>query len=618
MIIDNLTKFNQKKKIWMTPKHPLYGKSKEYRIMYGAAVFMQAELNCLASPLNNFELERLLRAGFQLESEDMAKVLRFSKEKDTVIEYLLSHFQTEREKYLMLLDMINVSLKDFDIPDREKEAVTVFARILKITDEKVMLLTEFAINAAVENVSECREILHRMHLVDMELSPVDMKYYIMQLWETADCTQEMLIHEREVRIVDRCQIKEDLILSKGMRLIFDHAEVRVHGNILLDGGELVIDNSKIIRKSDSHRACINIKSVHSCVLIENSEIDCRNFGMLVRAEAGKLIINKSFIYQTTRGAAIRFWGNSIEVTDTMFSDCYSPEDGGAIMIRTPQGVIKGCRFYQCEAKRGGAIFAVEGNVITHCEFDKCCVAEYGAAIFYHGFVRANVHHLKYHMCCPEGAETVQYLAKMGTFQVTGDYRIMVSTIVDCPVIVEASGNLVVEDAKLYLNYPIRCRGSLQMNNVKLLANYLEKSDMLILEHSKKCVITQCEFNGMGRASGIYATGCRISISKTIFRNTYEKGRAIYDPYAPEITECIFNFCLDGGIYSQDGNIKNCTFVNCRSKSGAGVLMYGKRGNIEGCIFKRCVADYNGGAIDRNVGQKVMNCQFADCKPNNVS
>ena len=26
MIIDNLTKFNQKKKLWMTPKHPLYGK----------------------------------------------------------------------------------------------------------------------------------------------------------------------------------------------------------------------------------------------------------------------------------------------------------------------------------------------------------------------------------------------------------------------------------------------------------------------------------------------------------------------------------------------------------------------------------------------------------------
>ena len=46
-IVDNLTKFNQKKKLWMTPKHPLYAKSKRYRMMYGAIVFMQAELNLL-------------------------------------------------------------------------------------------------------------------------------------------------------------------------------------------------------------------------------------------------------------------------------------------------------------------------------------------------------------------------------------------------------------------------------------------------------------------------------------------------------------------------------------------------------------------------------------------
>ena len=35
MIVDNLTKFNQKKKLWMTPKHPLYGKSVEYTIWCG-------------------------------------------------------------------------------------------------------------------------------------------------------------------------------------------------------------------------------------------------------------------------------------------------------------------------------------------------------------------------------------------------------------------------------------------------------------------------------------------------------------------------------------------------------------------------------------------------------
>lgn len=617
MILDNLTKFNQKKKLWMTPKHPLYSKSLKYRVMYGSAVFMQAELNCLSSPLNNFELERLLLAGFQLESDEMAKVLRYSKEKDVVIDFLLHSIQTEREKYLLLLDMINVSLKNAKVPDREREAIEVFGEILKVSNEKLSLLTEFALSANEENVQTCREILHRMHLNDMDLSPLDMKYYIMQLWGTMECTQEMLNQEQEVRIVERCQIKEDLVLSKGMCLIFDHAEVRIHGNILLNGGELIIDDSKIIRKSDSHRACINMKSVLSRVLILNSEMDCRNLGMLVRAEAGELQIKRSFIYHTTRGAAIRFWGNSIQILDTVFSDCYSPEDGGAIMIRTPRGRIKNCKFLNCEAKRGGAIYAVEGNEITHCEFEKCYVAEYGAAIFYNGFVRANLHHLQYKMCCPEGAETIQYLAKMGTFQVTGNYHIMVSTIVDCPILIEVLGSLTIEDANLYLNYPIRCRGSLQMKKVKVISNHLQKGDMIILEHSKKCLIQQCEFNGMGKSSGIYATGCRMSVIKSIFRNMVD-GRAIYDAYAPEIEGCIFNFCQEGAIYSQDGNIKQCLFVNCRGKSGAGILMYGNRGNIENCKFRRCIADFTGGAIDRNLGQRVLQCQFEGCKPNDVS
>ncbi len=617
MIIDNLTKFNQKKKLWMTPKHPLYTKPYKYKIIYGSAIFMQAELDCLSSPLNNFELERLLLAGFHLESDDMAKVLRYSKEKETVVEYLLHAFQSEREKYLLLLDMMNVSLKHSGIPDREWESVERFGGILKISAEKLSLLREFVLGANEEDVTRCREILHRMHLNDMELSPVDMKYYIMQLWETLECTQKMLEEEKEVRIVERCQIKQDLVLTQGMRLIFDHAEVRVFGNILLAGGELIVEDSKLIRKSDAHRACINIKSVHSRVLIRNSEMDCRNFGMLVRAEAGELQISKSYIYHTTRGAALRFWGNAIQVEDTVFADCYSPEDGGAIMIRTPQGSVRGCKFYRCEAKRGGAIYAVEGNRITNCEFEECYVAEYGAAIFYNGFVRANVNQLQYKKCCPEGAETIQYLAKMGTFQITGDYRIMVSTIVDCPVLIEAQGRLLIEDANVYLNYPIRCRGSLTLHHVKMICNHMQKEDMIILEHSKKCSINQSELNGMGKASGIYATGCRLTAEQSVFRNMV-KGRAVYDAYAPEITGCIFNFCQDGAIYSQDGNIRKCTFVNCRSKNGAGILMYGNRGTIEECRFRRCIADYTGGAIDRNLGQKVVKCYFLDCKPNDVS
>ncbi len=617
MIVDNLTKFNQKKKLWMTPKHPLYGKSVEYKILYGAVVFMQAEINCLSSPLNNFELERLLASGFRLDSDGMAKVLRSSQEKSVVIDQIMRAFASDLEKYLLMLDMINVSLRDMKIQEQEEESIRLFSKMFGVTQTELSLLTEFALGAQEENVPKCREILHRMHMQGMDLSPVDMKYYIMRLWETMECTQEMLEGQREVRIVERCLIKQDLVLSRGMRLVFDHAEVRIYGNILLDGGELIVEESKVIRKGDSHRACVNMKAVGSRILVLSSEIDCRNMGMFIRAEAGDLKVQKSLIYRTTRGAAIRFWGNSIQVSETNFFDCYSPEDGGAIMIRTPEGIVKGCRFYRCEAKRGGAIFSVEGNKIVHCKFERCNVAEYGAAIFYHGFVRANVHHLQYRSCSPEGVETVQYLAKMGTFQVTGQYHIFVSTIVDCPVLVEAEGNLIVEDANLYLNCPIHCRGSLQMKNVRLISNHMQDTDMIILEHARNCRIHHCEFNGMGKTGGLSASGSRITVTKSIFRNI-NGGRAIYNAYSPEIRECVFNFCQEGAVYAQNGNIKRCVFVNCRGKSGAGVLMYGNKGAIEQCNFRRCISDYSGGAIDRSLGQQVVKCVFEECKPDNIS
>lgn len=616
-IIDNLTKFNQKKKLWMTPKHPLYVKSKEYRMIYGAIVFMQAELDYLGNPLNNFEMERLLSAGFLLKPEEMAEVLRLSKDKGNAIDSLLQEFETDREHYLLILDLVNVSLQDGDIGEKQMESLQLFRKMFQVSEKEQSILIEFAKCAQKEEVAECRAILHRMHLQGMELTPVDMKYYIMRLWDTILCTQKMLEEEMDVRIVERCQIKEDLVLYPGMRLIFDHAQVRIHGNILLMGGELIIEESKIIRKGDSHRACVNMKDTHSKIVVYNSEVDCRSLGMFVRAEAGELWMKGSTVYGTTRGAAIRFWGNRLEVEKSTFYDCYSHEDGGAIMIRTPNAVVNKCTFRKCEAKKGGAVFAVEGNRITGCVFRECVVAEYGAAVYYHGFVRANVHHLTYDNCYPEGVETVQYLSRMSTFQIVGEYPVRVSTIIDCPVLVEADGNLTIEDANLYLNYPIRCRGSIQMKNVKLISNHLKDSDMLILEHSRGCRIHHCEFNGMGQTGGIYASGSRITVSKSLFRNM-SGGRAIYDAYAPDIRETIFNFCDEGGIYAQNGEIKRCVFVNCRAKSGGGILMYGNRGCIEQCNFRRCITDFSGGAIDRALGQQVIKCTYEDCKPNAVS
>lgn len=616
MIQDVLTKFNSRKKLWMTPKHPFYLRDYEFKLYYGAALVLQAQRSKNLSALNNPELERILKPGLGLTADQISQVIRNSREESRVIDKLTEYIQSEKDCVILMLDLMDLSWGEGGWDQEAWEWIQLWARIMDMPRGWIEGIQEFIQNACQENREECQRLVQQMNQWGVQLSRAELKFYLMSFGETMQCTQSSLDEQREIRLVDNCEIREDLILEPGMRLILDHAEVRIYGNIALEGGVLQIDHSKIIRKSGSHRACINIHRQGGKVFVRNSEADCRNQGMFIRAEAGQVEVFESNIYRTTRGAAVRFWGDQIQILSTRFSECYSPEDGGALMLRGGKGEVRDCFFQDCEAKRGGAVYAVQDIKIGYCHFVRCCVAEYGAAVYYAGLIGKQVRHLEYEDCYPSGAELVQYLTRKGEFKITGEYQFNASTIVDCPLEIDTGGTLVTEGANLYLNYPVYCRGSLQMKDTRVVCGYLEKGDMIILEHARQCRIHHCEFDGMMRTGAISATGTRLQITKSVFRNT-KGGRAVYNAYAPEIQDCIFNFCQGGAIYAQGGNIKRCVFVNCREKSGAGIRMYGMHGVIEQCNFKRCVAEFRGGAIDRGVGHQVVRCLFEECRPDNV-
>lgn len=79
MIIGNQTKLYYKKKSWLTPKHPLYFEEEEFKIYYASAVMIHAEKNQSMSPEQNYELERLLHHGLDLNAGQMARVLKGSR-----------------------------------------------------------------------------------------------------------------------------------------------------------------------------------------------------------------------------------------------------------------------------------------------------------------------------------------------------------------------------------------------------------------------------------------------------------------------------------------------------------------------------------------------------------
>lgn len=614
---DILTKFNEKKRLWMTPKHSFYLRSSQFKEYYGAALFLQAQRSKDCNVLNNTELERVLQVGLGLSGNQMTKVIQLAGEESKVLDQVSDLIVTEHDKILFMLDLLSVSYTDGGWDQEAQEWIDLWERILGIYKNWSQLLRDYIGSVRQEEQEQSKKWAEQIYRLEADLSESELKFYSMPLGKEIVCTQEQLEQEREVHLVDRSEIHEDLVLRSGMRLVIDHAEVRIYGNIALEGGELLIENSKIIRKSNRHRACINIHMQGGRLTVRDSAADCRNLGMFLRAEDGTVEMTDTKIYRTTRGAAIRFWGERIQMERCRFSECYSPEDGGALMLRGGTGEIKNCYFRDCEANRGGAVYSVPEISVHHCHFEDCCVSEYGAAVFYNGMIGNAVHHLEYADCHPSGAELVQYLYDKAGITVTDQLTIQESVIVDCPVDVKSQGTLLIENSKVYLNYPIRCRGTLKMENSRIVCGGLEKGDMMILDHAKHAEICHCDFDGMLKTGAIHANGTKLRVRRSIFRNT-QGGRAIYNAYAPDIQDSIFNFCQGGAVYTQGGTLRRCVFINCREKNGAGIRMYGNTpGMIEQCNFKRCVADSRGGAVDRGIGHKVRSCLFEDCQPDNV-
>ena len=287
-----------------------------------------------------------------------------------------------------------------------------------------------------------------------------------------------------------------------------------------------------------------------------------------------------------------------------------------MLIQNGTGWVKDCKFYDCEAKNGGAIYTSDQIMILGCRFRYCKAVEYGAAILYHGAVKSNVADCTYSSCYPEKEELMQYLG--GTeIKIQKEYQITVPTVLDCKLIVEEMGVLEIKHTRVYVKQTIVCLGVLTIKHSLLKAVNLVGRDLINVSGARGCNVSYSQFNGDGKAGIFRAKGTRINLSHCLILNT-AGGRAIFDPISPTIIDCIFSYCLEGALYTQGGKIDQCVMVNCRAKSGAGILMYGNRGEIVNSKFIRCISDYSGGAIDMSGTSYIDGCEYQECRPNNVS
>lgn len=611
MLIDNLTKLRNQKKFYLTPKHPLADMPLTFRLHYCALIILQARTLEERIPVHqNQELLRLMQAGMELNELHRKEAEKLSYHASEAVDMLCQEKIFEEGKFYCMLDLMTVSWADGQTYVKTEDSLRLFARLFQITSDQMTALSSFASASLREDEPGCLAGFEKMHENGIRLARMQLKYYMMTFCDVYTCTQEELNRHKQLHLIDHCCIEEDLVLRRGMRLIFDHAVVRIYGNILLEGGELLIRNSRIIRKSGAHRACINVR-FEGKVTMQDSEADCRNFGMFIRAQDGSVVIEKSEIHHTTRGAAVRFWGRHLRIEDSRIHHCYSPEDGGAVLIRGGQASVSHCIFHHCEAVRGGAVCGAGSFSIGECIFDKCYVSEYGAAVYTRGLFPEDTKTLTCSRCFPEGEEIIQHLQYREGLDIHNCMEWKVSTIVDCELNILPQGELKLENAVVYLKRPIRCWGTLRMERSHLIYCMEQPQDMIVLDRARGCQMRECRVDGRGEAGGLWATGTRIELTDSVFCNM-KKGRAVFNALSPQIHGCTFNYCMDGGVFCTGGTICDCTFVNCRSKRGAGISMNGQNGLIRSCRFVRCMADQRNGAIEKGLGQRVEECSYENC------
>lgn len=617
-----LNKFNRKKTLWISKKHPLFWENIGFKTLYASALLMHTRLNDNTNPLSNLELERFILKGFQLTSKEMITMMSLSQEVEILVDEIIEALDTKRKRFLFFLDLNNLSNATARISEEEQKSLDLFADLLNIDSTEKNLMHQFVSFCSSKQYTDCIQLFNQMEFHSFPLTLSDLSYYMVEY----HYQNQILPSHIQLGTINYfsgdCVFEGNFTIPSNTTIYISNALVKMNGSFLVDSGTLRIENSEIECYHSSvlkppYNAFITTENEAS-LLLKNTTISCSNQLGFLHHKNSHATIEYSTIKNTSIEPAITSNGHTLSIQHCIFSCCYTKQNGGAICIKKGSSQIQGCTFSNCTADYGGAIYANNHTMILGSTFEQCYAAEFGSAIFYQGEIRSNVEKCDYSHCYPKESAIVQFInPENNVYHVSKETCFSYSTIFHCPVIIDEFGIFSMEHATLYLHHHVVCHGIMQLKRVKVRGYEMEERDFFRLETPKTSHFHNCEFDGNDKYGIFYAVRARLRISGSIFKNT-AGGRAIYDAFMPVIDNCVFSYCNEGALYCNSGKITNSVFINCRGRSGAGIIMYGQRGQIEHCDFKRCITEYSGGAIDMSGSRHIVGCNFDECRPNNIS
>lgn len=615
VIQDTLTKLKKKRKELMTVRHPLYFMSEEEKVVYCATLFLQLKMNEKRNPLNHFEFNRLLIQGLSLSNDIISRILVAAKNKHDLLEKLLKVLDAPQKKYFFMLDLNNLCMKENGLSEEEKEAFFIFGKMLGVTKEQMNFIQKFILSAYYDETEQCMKCYESMSQFDMDLTMNQLKYYIPTIPYINVVEGRNLKFMEEMELRDQCTIYGTIYVKEGTSLIIADANVSLYGQIIVDGGKLLIYHSTLEYKGTENLPLILVKS-YSKLVINGGKFLCHNRSGGIKQMNGSLHIRQSEFYDTNIHQAILFSGENAIITQCKFSNCYVRGKGAAIYKKSGRVNISQCTFDSCRANNGGAIYAKKGTRITDCKFHHCKALEFGDSIYFYGEIENRISHCMFETGIMDSKEVVQFIPKEVKCRISGEKWLKYSTIFEAGFYVEPDAVFNIENARIFLGQPAMVLGSLNMSRCYVAPFGLKGKDMIEISNAAMSEFEHTVFDGEGKCSIFHASGTKLFLNHCILKNTVG-GRAIYQCTDSKILNSIFSFCEEGGIYMLSGVVKDCKFINCRGDKGAGIEVKGNRTVIDGCSFIRCIARMTGGGIHAFGGNQVTGCSYKECKPNHI-
>ena len=295
-----------------------------------------------------------------LDETYLAKIWEVGKNSGTTLDNALKSLYKEEYQYCFLIEVYNFIYKTLEYGNYLITTFYGIAKYFNMSKQKVSKLEELCSALVVKNVNR----VNKCYKVCMEegvlVKESNIAYFLEN--EHFKLLKEQVLQNGEVLIINKeYHVKGIIKVLEGAKLIFDHANVILEGQIQVDKGSIEIRDSFFKNNGEESNYMLVIHDTN--LRIERSAFDGTNLAGVLYHSEGDLRIYNSVFENTYNNSAISLWNTNCIIKDTEFRKCNvgRASNGGAIYTNKNLQVTD-CLFEDCFAYMGAAIYRIATSI----------------------------------------------------------------------------------------------------------------------------------------------------------------------------------------------------------------------------------------------------------------